>query len=67
MTPDERAAFTAPTLEAYEREGSPYFSTARLWDDGIIDPVDTRMVLGLGLSAALNAPIPDTPFGVFRM
>ena len=51
----------------YEREGSPYFSTARLWDDGIIDPVDTRMVLGLGLSAALNAPIPETPFGVFRM
>jgi 3-methylcrotonyl-CoA carboxylase beta subunit/propionyl-CoA carboxylase len=67
MAPDERAAFTAPTLDAYEREGSPYFSTARLWDDGIIDPVDTRMVLGLGLSAALNAPIPDTPFGVFRM
>ena len=67
MTPDEREAFTAPTLETYEREGSPYFSTARLWDDGIIDPVDTRMVLGLGLSAALNAPIPDTPFGVFRM
>ena len=67
MTPDERAAFTAPTLDAYEREGSPYFSTARLWDDGIIDPTDTRMVLGLGLSAALNAPIPDTPFGVFRM
>ena len=51
----------------YEREGSPYFSTARLWDDGIIDPADTRTVLGLGLSAALNAPIPDTPFGVFRM
>ncbi len=56
-----------PSSRAYEREGSPYFSTARLWDDGVIDPVDTRMVLGLGLSAALNAPIPDTPFGVFRM
>jgi acetyl-CoA carboxylase carboxyltransferase component len=67
MTREEREAFTAPTLEAYEREGSPYFSTARLWDDGIIDPVDTRTVLALGLSAALNAPIPDTPFGVFRM
>jgi 3-methylcrotonyl-CoA carboxylase beta subunit/propionyl-CoA carboxylase len=67
MTHEEREAFTAPTLEAYEREGSPYFSTARLWDDGIIDPADTRTVLGLGLSAALNAPIPDTPFGVFRM
>jgi acetyl-CoA carboxylase carboxyltransferase component len=51
----------------YEREGSPYYSTARLWDDGIIDPLDTRRILALGLSAALNAPIPDTTFGVFRM
>ena len=51
----------------YEREGSPYYSTARLWDDGVIDPVDTRRVLALGLSAALNAPIPATTFGVFRM
>ncbi len=51
----------------YEREGSPYYSTARLWDDGIIPPADTRAVLGLGLSAALNAPIPETRFGVFRM
>jgi 3-methylcrotonyl-CoA carboxylase beta subunit len=51
----------------YEREGNPYYSTARLWDDGIIDPRDTRRVLALGISAALNAPIPDTTFGVFRM
>jgi acetyl-CoA carboxylase carboxyltransferase component len=51
----------------YEREGSPYYSTARLWDDGVIDPIDTRRVLALGLSAALNAPIPETTFGVFRM
>jgi acetyl-CoA carboxylase carboxyltransferase component len=51
----------------YEREGSPYYSTARLWDDGIIDPLDTRRVLALGISAALNAPIPETTFGVFRM
>jgi acetyl-CoA carboxylase carboxyltransferase component len=51
----------------YEREGSPYYSTARLWDDGVIDPVDTRGVLALGLSAALNAPIPETTFGIFRM
>ncbi len=51
----------------YEREGSPYHSTARLWDDGIIDPLDTRKVLALGISAALNAPIPETTFGVFRM
>jgi acetyl-CoA carboxylase carboxyltransferase component len=53
--------------ERYEREGNPYHSTARLWDDGIIDPLDTRRVLALGISAALNAPIPDTTFGVFRM
>ena len=51
----------------YEREGSPYYSTARLWDDGIIDPLDTRRVLALGLSASLNAAIPETMFGVFRM
>jgi 3-methylcrotonyl-CoA carboxylase beta subunit len=51
----------------YEREGNPYHSTARLWDDGIIDPVDTRKVVALGISAALNAPIPETTFGVFRM
>ena len=51
----------------YEAEGSPYYSTARLWDDGIIDPLDTRRVLALGISAALNAPIPDSVFGIFRM
>jgi len=51
----------------YEREGSPYYSTARLWDDGIIDPLDTRRVLALGIAASLNAPIPETKFGVFRM
>ena len=67
MSSEEQEAFMAPTLEKYEREGSPYYSTARLWDDGIIDPADTRMVLGLGISAALNAPIPPTKFGVFRM
>jgi acetyl-CoA carboxylase carboxyltransferase component len=67
MTHAEREAFTAPTLDAYEAEGNPYYSTARLWDDGVIDPLDTRMVLGLGLAAALNAEIPPTPFGVFRM
>jgi acetyl-CoA carboxylase carboxyltransferase component len=67
MTSVEREAFTAPTLAAYEAEGNPYYSTARLWDDGVIDPVDTRMVLALGLSAALNAEIPETRFGVFRM
>jgi acetyl-CoA carboxylase carboxyltransferase component len=63
----EREAFVAPILASYEAEGNPYYSTARLWDDGVIDPVDTRMVLALGLSAALNAEIPPTPFGVFRM
>jgi acetyl-CoA carboxylase carboxyltransferase component len=67
MSSDEQSDFKAPTLETYDREGSPYFSTARLWDDGVIDPVDTRAVLALGISAALNAPIPPTSFGVFRM
>jgi len=51
----------------YETEGNPYYSTARLWDDGIIDPLDTRRVLALGIVASLNAPIPETTFGVFRM
>ncbi|MFP5342171.1 MAG: carboxyl transferase domain-containing protein [Candidatus Limnocylindria bacterium] len=63
----ERDAFEAPILDTYEREGSPYFATARLWDDGVIDPLDTRRVLALGLEAALHAPIPETRFGVFRM
>ena len=53
--------------EKYEREGNPYHSTARLWDDGVIDPLDTRHVLALGIAASLNAPIPETTFGVFRM
>ena len=67
MTPEERAAFEAPILEKYEREGNPYYSTARLWDDGIIDPLDTRRVIAIGLEAAANAPQPRTQFGVFRM
>ena len=67
MTPEEQEAFKAPTLAKYETEGNPYHSTARLWDDGILDPVDTRAVLALGISAALNAPIPPTTFGIFRM
>ena len=52
---------------AYEAEGNPYYATARLWDDGILDPIDTRRVVALGISASLNAPIPETPFGIFRM
>jgi acetyl-CoA carboxylase carboxyltransferase component len=67
MTSEERREFMQPTLEKYEREGNAYYATARLWDDGILDPLDTRTALGLGLSAALNAPITDTTFGVFRM
>jgi 3-methylcrotonyl-CoA carboxylase beta subunit len=63
----EREAFEAPILEKYEREGSPYHSTARLWDDGVIDPIDTRRVLALGISAALNAPIPEPGFSLYRM
>jgi acetyl-CoA carboxylase carboxyltransferase component len=64
---EEEAAIREPILEKYEREGSPYYSTARLWDDGILDPAETRQALALGLSAAFNAPIPDARFGVFRM
>jgi len=63
----EEQAFKQPIREQYERQGHPYYATARLWDDGIIDPLDTRMALGLGISAALNAPIEPTTFGVFRM
>nr|WP_289100331.1 carboxyl transferase domain-containing protein [uncultured Halomonas sp.] len=62
-----REQIRAPILEKYEREGSAYYSTARLWDDGIIDPLDTRMVVALGISAALNGEMPETRFGVFRM
>jgi 3-methylcrotonyl-CoA carboxylase beta subunit len=64
---EEEEAFRAPIREQYERQGHPYYATARLWDDGVIDPADTRRVLSLGLAAALNAPIEDTRFGVFRM
>ena len=60
-------AFKAPIREQYERQGHPYYASARLWDDGIIAPADSRRVLGLGLAAALNAPIEETRFGVFRM
>jgi 3-methylcrotonyl-CoA carboxylase beta subunit len=63
----DEAEFKAPIRERYEREGSPYHATSRLWDDGIIDPAQTRDVLGLAISASLNAPIPPTRFGVFRM
>ena len=66
-TDADRDAFEDPILEKYEREGSPYHSTARLWDDGVIDPLDTRRVLALGISAALNAPIPEPGFSLFRM
>ncbi len=64
---EQAEAFMAPIREQYESQGHPYYATARLWDDGIIDPVDTRMSLGLGISAALNAPVERTNFGVFRM
>ena len=67
MTEEEEKAITEPILDKYEKEGNPYYSTARIWDDGIIDPVDTRLVLGLGISASLNAPIPDWKPGIFRM
>ena len=64
---EDEDSFKAPIRAQYETQGHPYYASARLWDDGIIDPVDTRMTLALGLSAALNAPIPETRFGIFRM
>ena len=64
---EEEAAIRQPILDKYEHEGSPYYSTARLWDDGILEPAQTRQMLALGLSAAFNAPIPPPKFGVFRM
>jgi acetyl-CoA carboxylase carboxyltransferase component len=67
MSEAELEALRAPILAKYEEEGSPYYSTARLWDDGVIPPSQTREVLALGISAALNAPIPEARFGVFRM
>jgi 3-methylcrotonyl-CoA carboxylase beta subunit len=63
----EEEEFTTPIRAQYETEGNPYYATARLWDDGIIAPAETRRVLGLCFSVALNAPIPGTRFGVFRM
>jgi acetyl-CoA carboxylase carboxyltransferase component len=67
IPPAEEAAIRDPILQKYDTEGSPYYSTARLWDDGILDPAETRSALALGLSAAFNAPIPPARFGVFRM
>lgn len=63
----DEEAYAAPIRAQYEQQGHPYYATARLWDDGVIDPVDTRRCLGLGLAAALSAPIPETRFGIFRM
>jgi acetyl-CoA carboxylase carboxyltransferase component len=67
LTAEEQAEFMRPTLEKYEHEGNPYYSTARLWDDGILDPIETRRVLGLALAVCANAPQSETRFGVFRM
>ena len=64
---DEEEAFKAPIREQFEQQGHPYYASARLWDDGVIDPADTRRILGLALAASLNAPTQDTRFGVFRM
>jgi 3-methylcrotonyl-CoA carboxylase beta subunit len=67
MTAEEARAFKQPILDLYEKQGHPYYASARLWDDGVIDPADTRTVLGLAISAALNAPVEASRFGVFRM
>ncbi|MGG6496341.1 UNVERIFIED_CONTAM: methylcrotonoyl-CoA carboxylase, partial [Bacteroidetes bacterium 56_B9] len=64
---EEEERFKAPIRAQYESQGHPYYATARLWDDGVVDPAQTRRVLGLSLAATLNAPIPATRFGVFRM
>jgi 3-methylcrotonyl-CoA carboxylase beta subunit len=64
---EEEEKFKDPIRDQYETQGHPYYASARLWDDGIIDPAETRMVLGLGLAAALNAPIGESRFGLFRM
>ena len=66
-TPGEEEAFKEPIRAQYEHQGSPYYSTARLWDDGIIEPAETRRVLGMGLAVAANAPVPAPSYGVFRM
>ena len=66
-SPEDEENFKNPIREQYEREGHPYYATARLWDDGVIDPAETRRVLGLGISASLNKEIEPTKFGVFRM
>lgn len=67
VTKEMEEEMKRPIIEMYDREGHPYFSSARLWDDGVIDPADTRRVLAMSLSAALNAPVTETHFGVFRM
>jgi 3-methylcrotonyl-CoA carboxylase beta subunit len=67
LSPEEEAAVRQPILDKYEHEGSPYYSTARLWDDGILDPLETRRTLALALSVAYNAPIPAPKYGIFRM
>jgi acetyl-CoA carboxylase carboxyltransferase component len=67
LSPEDEDGIRAPLLEKYEREGSPYYATARLWDDGIIEPADTRTVLALGVSMTWNAPLPPPRRGIFRM
>ena len=64
---DAQAEFGAPIREQYEEQGSPYYATARLWDDGVVDPADTRDVLGLALDVVSRSPLPEPRFGVFRM
>jgi 3-methylcrotonyl-CoA carboxylase beta subunit len=59
--------FKAPIRQQYETQGSPYYASARLWDDGVIDPADTRRVLGMGLAVAAQAPVPEPSYGIFRM
>ena len=67
MNAEEERAFKQPILDLYEREGSPYYATARLWDDGVVDPLETRRVLGLSIAMAMKQPIEPPRYGIFRM
>jgi 3-methylcrotonyl-CoA carboxylase beta subunit len=67
LTPEQESAIVDPILQKYETEGHAYYSSARLWDDGVIDPLQTRDVLGLGIAMSLNAPIPPAKYGIYRM
>ncbi len=67
ISAEDEESFKAPIRDQYETQGSPYYSTARLWDDGVIDPADTRRILGMALSVTSTVPVPEPSYGIFRM